>query len=315
MLWVAIGVAVVLAGGLGYWWLRRRRRPRMISLVALLREPVSFDPAVLARVAGNCWNADLGDGDSEGADGFVASVEIMSTIVHDDRMFLINSFPTPYIENRDEAAEGIPDLRIRTLFCEHQAWFSCDVMGIDGTTPQEEVLECYRRLGKLFSELLDENCLLIYLPDSGQAYPITEETEAALKSEDPVSALMETQNVPIIEVSSDDPLMKQAVEQARQAWPKFVAAYEAKDGQNFAVKAPLTHGDNTEFIWISVTAIEGDRIYGELANDPGNLGPLKFGSKVSVPLADLNDWGYLDAQGQLTGGFTVKAVQKASRRS
>jgi uncharacterized protein YegJ (DUF2314 family) len=108
--------------------------------------------------------------------------------------------------------------------------------------------------------------------------------------------------------------MAQAVEQARQAWPQFVAAYEARNGQNFSVKAPVTHADHTEFIWISVTAIEGDRIYGELANDPGNLGSLKLGSKVSVPIADLNDWGYLDSQGQLTGGFTIKAVHTASRR-
>jgi uncharacterized protein YegJ (DUF2314 family) len=108
--------------------------------------------------------------------------------------------------------------------------------------------------------------------------------------------------------------MVQAVAQARSEWPRFVAAFEARAGRNFAVKAPITHADNTEFIWIEVTALEGDRVYGELGNDPGNLGSLKFGSKVSVPLADLNDWCYMDEEGKLTGGFTVEAVQKAQRR-
>jgi uncharacterized protein YegJ (DUF2314 family) len=76
----------------------------------------------------------------------------------------------------------------------------------------------------------------------------------------------------------------------------------------------VTRSGNTEFIWITVTAIEGETIYGELANDPGDLGPLKLGSKVTVPVADLNDWCYVDSAGKLNGGFTIEALQKASRR-
>ena len=45
-------------------WLRRRRerRKRIISIVGLTREPVSFDPVILATVACKAWNADLGNG-------------------------------------------------------------------------------------------------------------------------------------------------------------------------------------------------------------------------------------------------------------
>jgi uncharacterized protein YegJ (DUF2314 family) len=315
MLWVAIAIPLALVAALVYWWLRRRRRFRLIAFVALAREPVSFDPAVIARVAGKAWNADLGDGTSEeGADGFVGGAGPMNTIIHDGRGFLINCFPEPYADESEKAAEGIGDLRIRSLFREHRAWFSCDAMGVDHTTSEEEILELYRRLGKLFVELLDDNCLLIYLPDSSLAYPINEDTEAALRSENPVKALQETLTLPIVEVASDDPRMKQAVEKARQEWPKFVAAFEAGAGKNFSVKAPVTHGDNTEFIWISLTSMEGERLYGELGNDPGSLGPLKLGSKVSVLVADLTDWCYLDPEGKLAGGFTIEAVQKASRR-
>lgn len=315
MKWVAIGVVLALAGALVYWWIRRRKRSRLISFVALLREPATRDPAILARIAGKVWNADLGDGSSEGPDGFVVGVGVLNTIKHEDRFFLINSFPTPYIEDVEKVAEGIGDLRVRALFLEHRAWFSCDALGIDGTTPEEQVLDAYRRLGRLFGELLDENCLLIYLPDSGLAYPINEDTEAALRSEDPVTALRETSHPPIIEVSGDNPLMQRAVDKARHDWPRFVAAYEAKAGEQFAVKAPVTSAGNTEFIWITVTCLEGDRVYGELANEPGNLGSLRLGSKVSVQVADLNDWCYLDPQGNLTGGFTIEAVLKAPRRS
>jgi len=313
--WAALGVIVVVAIAVFvYWRIRRRNRTRLISFVALLREPIAFDPAVLARLAGKAWNADLGDGASEGADGFVVGADMMYTIMHEGRMYLINTFPQPYTDQVEEAAAGIPDMRIRSLFREHLAWFSCDALGVTGATSESEVLDWYRRLGKLFAELLDENCLMIYLPDSGLGYPINEDTEAALRSTDPVRTLQETLTVPLIEVADDDPLMKAAVEKSRRSWPKFVAAYEARTGENFSVKAPVTNAGNTEFIWISVTSLEGDRIYGTLGNDPGNLGNLKLGSKVSVPVAELNDWCYVDARGNLTGGFTIEAVQEASRR-
>jgi uncharacterized protein YegJ (DUF2314 family) len=239
---------------------------------------------------------------------------VVNTIVHDGRMFLINCFPGPYVDDPDGAADGIPDLRVATLFREHRAWFSCDALGVDRSTPENVVRDWYRRLGRLMAGLLDENCLLILLPDTGLAYPINEDTEAALRSKDPVGALEETLKLPIIEVPEDDPLMKKAAEAARQGWPRFVAAYEARAGESFAVKAPVTHSGNTEFIWITVTAIEGETVYGELANDPGDLGPLKHGSKVTVPVADLNDWCYVDSEGKLTGGFSIEAVRKASRR-
>ena len=259
---------------------------------------------------GKVWNADLGDGTAEGADGFVVGVGITNTIMHNGRPFLINNFPTPYTEDVEKAAESIADLRIRSLFCEHRAWFSCDAMGVDGRTPEEEVRLLYQLLGRLFAELLDENSLLIFLPDSSQAFAINEDTEMALRSEDPLTQLQETLLVPFIEVAEDDPLMKQAVVKARESWPQIIKAYEANLGNNFSVKAPVTHGGNTEFIWISVTSVEGERIYGELGNEPANLGSLKLGSKVCVPIAELNDWCYVDPKGNLVGAFTVDAVQK-----
>lgn len=317
MIWIVVSaiVALLIVGTVVYWRIRQRKQTRLISFVALVKEPVEFDPPVLARLAGKAWNADLGDGDTEGADGFVACSGPVNVITFEGRMFLINSFPSPYTENVEEAAEAISDLRIRRLFSEHRAWFSCDALGVDRCTPQDEVLQWYCRLAALFAELLDENCLLIFLPDSNLAFPINDDTEAALRSPDPIGALQETLTVPIIQVADDDPLMARAVAQARAEWPGFAEAFDARAGENFSVKAPVTRGGNTEFIWITVTAIEGDRIYGELGNDPGNLGSLRLGSKVSVLLSELNDWCYVDRRGNLVGGFTIKAVQEAQRRN
>lgn len=316
MIWVGIGIGVVLAaaGGGLYWRHRRRTRHRLISFVALLKEPMSFDPAVLAAVAGKAWRADLGDGSSEGADGFVVGAGPFNTIMHDGRMFLVNGLPSPYVDEVEKTAEKITDLRLRKLFLKHKAWFSCDALGVDGSTSEEAVREWYRRLGPLFAELLDENCLLVFLPDSGSAYAVSAETESALRSADPVEALRSGMLAPVVQVSDDDPRMKAAVAKARKDWPAFVAAYETGAGEGFSIKAPVSHGGNTEFIWITVTAIEGERVYGELANDPADLGPLKLGSKVWVKVSRLNDWIYVDPAGNPVGAFTMAAMQKAAKR-
>src|SRR4051812_23524984 len=72
MPWLVVGVVLLVALGAYFWWQRRKKQQhRLISIVAMTRTPTRFDPAVLARVAGRIWDADLGDGVSEGDDGFV----------------------------------------------------------------------------------------------------------------------------------------------------------------------------------------------------------------------------------------------------
>ncbi len=313
VVWVFI-VATVGVGAWWYWRRRRRRQSRLISLVALLREPVVFDPVVLARMAGKAWQADLGDGAGEGRDGFVVVAGPINTIVHGERYYLVNSMPMPYVEDPEAVSESIVDLRVQRFFREHRAWFSCDSLGVDGSTSAEEISEWYRRLAKLFAEFLDENCLLIYVPDSGRAYAINDETERALQSDDPIAALEETLTLPVIPVTADNLSMQQAVDKAQGNWPQFVAAFEAAAGEQFSIKAPISYSGTTEFIWMTVTALEGNQIFGMLANDPVNLGPLRIGSKVCVALSDLTDWCYVDSSGIFQGGFTLAAVQEASRR-
>ncbi len=316
MYWIA-GLAILLLAGLAFWWWWKRRESptRLISFVALLREPKTIAAADLARIAGAVWHADLGDGQSEGKDGFVVGVDVISTIKCRDRLFLVNSFPKPYVDNTQEAAEQIPELRLRQLFAAHQAWFSCDALGVDRNTSEQEVHSILQMLGKLFAELLDDQCLLIYLPDAGEAFPITDQTKVALRMKDPVAALRDNTLAPMVEIDPDDPEMIKAVAEARAAWPRFVAAFEARAGQHFSVKAPVTYKDNTEFIWIEVESLEGDYLYGVLANEPGDLGPLKEGSKVRVPVAELNDWCYLTDKEDIVGGFTVQVAFKKGKPS
>jgi uncharacterized protein YegJ (DUF2314 family) len=103
--------------------------------------------------------------------------------------------------------------------------------------------------------------------------------------------------------------MLAAVSEARQRWPEFVKAFEERSrGQLFSVKGRLTEGSTVEYMWISVTAIEGSFIYGRLDNQPVTLRRLKLGSRLRLPLSDLNDWTFLQGK-DVRGGFTIEVLR------
>jgi uncharacterized protein YegJ (DUF2314 family) len=318
-----IGLAVAV-----WWWKNKSGSGQqenekggdhpLLSFVALLKEHRHVEPIMIATAARKAWGADLSSGDEgeeEGSDGFVVGTPISSVIKFRERMILVNYFPTPYMKDPQAAANSIPDLRLRGLVGEHTAWLSCDALGEENHEDPTVIRDWYRVLGPLLAELVDDNCLAIFLPLTDHLFPNMPETLETLRAPDPLAALQEETPVPVLQISGDDPRMVAAVEECRRRWPEFVAAFEARSGENFLVKAPFTHGENTEFIWLSVTALENDVIYGTLANEPVRLGPLKLGSRVRTTVADLNDWAYIDPAGEPHGMFTVKVIAEAQRES
>jgi uncharacterized protein YegJ (DUF2314 family) len=106
--------------------------------------------------------------------------------------------------------------------------------------------------------------------------------------------------------------MKAAVERARQNWPQFVHAFEHRSpGQVFSAKACFRDGQDKEFMWLKVTAIENDVVFGILDNAPGIIRTLKEGQQTSFRLAELNDWLYTDGK-KMQGGFTISVFRPRS---
>ena len=319
MLYGVLALILVLAAGLAFWILSSKKEegdPEMISVVALLKRPQRLEPIYIATAAKKAWNADLsfGENDDEGPDGFVVGDDSMPTLFvkFRERMLIVNNFPQPYTEDPQEVSQAIPDLRLRKLYANHTAWLSCDAMGVDSFDDVDEAREWYKILGRLLAELVDDNCLAIFIPQTDQLFPNMAKTLDLLRADDPLEALGFETPVPVLQIGGDDPRMIAAVAKARKTWPNFVSAFEKGAGKNFSVKAPITVGGNTEFIWLSVTAVENDVIYGKLDNDPISLGNLSLGSKVKVSVAELNDWVYVGDKGPV-GMFTTKLITQANR--
>ena len=314
-----IALILFLLAVLAFWMLSNKKEegnPEIISVVALLKKPQRLEPIYIATAAKKAWNANLsyGENDDEGPDGFVVGDDSMPTLIvkFRERMLIVNNFPQPYSDNLQEDSQSIPDLRLRKLFADHTAWLSCDAMGVESFNDVDEAREWYKVLGRLLAELVDDNCLAIFIPQTEQLFPNMAETLDLLKADDPLEALGFEAPVPVLQIGGDDPRMIAAVAKARKTWPDFVSAFEKGAGKSFSVKAPITVGGNTEYIWLSVTAIENDVIYGKLDNDPVSLGNLRLGSKTKVSVAELNDWAYVGDKGPV-GLFTTKVITQANR--
>ena len=116
-------------------------------------------------------------------------------------------------------------------------------------------------------------------------------------------------------VNDDNEQMEAAVAEARSRWPEFVALFQKRDPASdrpFIIKAPFTDREGTEFMWVSVTALDGDTIHGTLANQPHRSVDYHEGQPVAVAAVDINDWLCADDNDQPLGGWTQKVLMARS---
>ncbi|MBC8291035.1 MAG: DUF2314 domain-containing protein [Planctomycetes bacterium] len=299
----------------------------MRSLVLLLKEPHYVEGPMMAGVASRAWDCEVtyessdDDDDDDDEDGtsledsppFLIGEEPPFFCSNYPAMLTIHSFAAPYFDDPEAVADDVHEARIRTAILEHTAWISCDLITwLDEETDEAQADDL---IGRLLAEFADDNCLAVIDLFDQSVYPfIEDETEAALRSGNPRNALEQLPYDPVITISPDDPEMQAAVQTARDRWPEFVEAFENReDGQHFAMKARFEENDHIEFMWIKVTAIEGELVLGILDSDPADVHSLQCGDRVRVTLDKLNDWMYLSDDEQPVGGFTVAVLTKRQR--
>ena len=289
----------------------------MVSLVLLLKQPRYLEAKVLAEILRSAWGLTFStsDGDPktpdlQGGPPWILGRSPIFMVNTGDAMFVVHNHDRLYFGEIDDLDTRVPELRLRTIIREHQAWISVDAMGVaDGP----ETAAAYAKISRALAELADETVLGLFQPAANRLTAWDSSLETRLRQGENLNELFALNQAPVVQVSPDDPRMQAAVAEARRRWPEFKAAFaERRPAGNYAVKAPVTREGNTEFIWLEVVGLEPDYVHGKLANDPVNLGALKIGDQVEVPAADLNDWTYRHSDDAETVGlFTVKVLTDA----
>ena len=286
----------------------------LASLVLFQREPKYLEANILARILQTAWGQPYRSGDEPDAADDDSEFNVVGEnpiymITGDQGVFVVHNHDEPYFEELDEVVDSIGELRLRKAVSDHVAWLSVD--WLMGTNPEAELSTIYERIKVLIEELSDEDTLAVFRPESSQIRVWSADVAAQWHNQSLDDFFNEVDNVPVVPVEADDPLMVEAVEQAKQRLPEFLDAHRDRTERetDFVAKVRLSCGDNVEHIWINLIGAEPRFLHGTLANDPVNLGDLKIDDQVEVPIEDVSDWGYIK-EGESVGFFTVAAMAK-----
>lgn len=290
---------------------RKRRDVPPVSLVILQRAPRFLDDHLLTVMVGSAWNLDF-PLDEHSSSPFVTSEGRSLRVKSDDGTFVVRCVDRPYWKRPDEVALFLNDVRAQRAMREHLSWISVDYVG---QAAGEARTHLYAQIARLLAEIADSDTLAILQPETGSFRVWDHSVAEILRSYSPLDCFSISNVAPVVQVSSDDPLMVSAIAEARERWPEFTRVFATRHPeQHFSVKAPITRDGQTEHIWVDVTSITSEYVRGKLGNAPIDLQGLELGDPVSIPISSIEDWIYVLTD-QPVGGFTIPAVTSASTRA
>jgi uncharacterized protein YegJ (DUF2314 family) len=280
------------------------KKYELIAVVLLLKRRAELTDEMLHTAIVRAWGRDTDESQNE----YVVNEKLLGVIRFESLMLLFNNVPRPYVDDKDQMAESFREQRLRKITKEHTAWMSFDLMH-PARPDSAQKAHCYRRMCRLAAEFIDENCLAIYLTETGTLRPHDGRLIGDLTSDQPLELIPKSEQVAVVGIEEDDADLKAAVAEARTRWPEFVEAFERrKPDQMFSVKAPFpTSDDSLEWIWVNVASIEGGLVAGELGNRPVNVPGLQEGDFVVVNAQEIGDWCFSDGE-QMVGAFTLPVL-------
>jgi uncharacterized protein YegJ (DUF2314 family) len=275
----------------------------MVSIALLLKRPEALDLARVRSAAAAAFRDAPAPPEVFPIRPTVTDPQMFGLVLGPLALGVIHS-RKPYMRDADAAADRVGNFPARVAVQTHTAWMSVDRMR-DCPLPDDVV---YRMIGRLLAEFLGDNTAgMILLP--GQAVVGYDFSFIPLfRNGRPLEAFRRGTPDRIIKVRPTEALAA-AAREARARWPEFVQAFaRRKPGQGFAIKKRFDADGRSEYMWMRVHSIDGDRIGGQLANEPRLLKSLKQHDPVTADLSNVEDWIYSVGR-QNVGGFQAKVIQ------
>jgi uncharacterized protein YegJ (DUF2314 family) len=282
------------------------------SLVFLRKKPLKLEEAKLTAAFQAVFpKQKIGTEETDDIKIVVTDISAICVLTKQNLTLLVNSFPKPYVPDRDAMAKDVERISGEKQMAEdmkkHEAWFSVDILG-EKLTEKNEAAH-YELLSKIIAQFHDKDTTLLYLPEKDKLRAANAAALKLLKQ----GKVLDLANDGIINIENDDPEMKAATEKARKQWPDFVKAFANKTGENHSVKFKFSQKDSHEYMWVSVDKIEGDTVIGKLANVPNFLTNVKEGAIVKRPSTEIEDWLYVEDK-KLVGGFSIEVLQNRQKK-
>mgnify|MGYP002622961156 CR=1 FL=1 len=119
--------------------------------------------------------------------------------------------------------------------------------------------------------------------------------------------------LPPLDVSPDDPLMKEAEARARRALPTFLELVPHHPGSCYVKFAFESDSGAVEHLWARVEGAEADGFAVRVETPPAlHDGP--FEPERTIPRSAVEDWQVELEDGRIRGGYTLHAMFAIHRR-
>lgn len=107
----------------------------------------------------------------------------------------------------------------------------------------------------------------------------------------------------------DEQEMKAATARARAEVDSFITELNAPTGEDHAVKAPITEGEQTEHFWLGNLTYRDGEFEGTIGNEPGMVKNVQFGQKWKLKKEEISDWMFM-RDGKMYGNYTMRPLLK-----
>jgi len=166
------------------------KAPELISVVLNFRQPASLTDERIHTAIARAWGRDVRDDLNE----HIVNRPPICFVKFDGVVLLLTNGAKPYCppEYLEQALAQFPEERQKKVAREHQAFLTIDLLSPKNPTRATK-RQCYRRMARLASEFVDENCLGIYIPETGHMRPYDEDVIKALRSDQPLREIEEWQ--------------------------------------------------------------------------------------------------------------------------